>query len=122
MRRRQFLTQAGRGVVCALLPFGVSVPRPTQGRASEAARIATLTAGLERRIPDWLRASNVPGLSIVLVQGAGVAWRRSFGLKDVESKAAVESNTLFEAASMSKPVFAYVVMKLCETGVIGLDV
>ena len=28
---------------------------------------------------------------------------------------------MFEAASMSKPVFAYVVMKLCETGVLNLD-
>ncbi len=122
MRRRQFLTQAGRGVVCALLPFDVSVPRATQGRSSQPAGIGIPTAELERQIPDWLRASNVPGLSIVLVHSAGVAWRRSFGLKDVESKAAVESNTLFEAASMSKPVFAYVVMKLCESGVMGLDV
>ena len=121
MRRRQFLTQAGRGVVCALLPFDVSVLRGTQGR-SRPTGIGKLTAELERQIPEWLRASSVPGLSIVLVENAGVAWRRSFGLKDAESKTPVDNDTLFEAASMSKPPFAYVVMKLCESGVIGLDV
>ena len=33
----------------------------------------------------------------------------------------IDNDTLFEAASMSKPVFAYVVVKLCETGVMNLD-
>jgi CubicO group peptidase (beta-lactamase class C family) len=121
MRRRQFLTQAGRSIACAFLPFEVFLTRATQERSSQPT-IGRLTVELEHQIPDWLRASNVPGISIVLVQNAGVAWRRSFGVKDVESKAAVDNDTLFEAASMSKPVFAYVVMKLCESGVMGLDV
>src|SRR5262249_52601626 len=33
----------------------------------------------------------------------------------------VDDDTIFEAASMSKPVFAYAVMKLCEKGVLNLD-
>jgi CubicO group peptidase (beta-lactamase class C family) len=121
MRRRQFLTQAGRGIACAFLPFEALVARATQDRSSQAA-IGKLTADLDRQIPDWLRAASVPGLSVALIQNAGVAWRRSFGVKDAASKAPVGDDTMFEAASMSKPVFAYVVMKLCESGVMGLDV
>ena len=49
-------------------------------------------------------------------------WQRGFGIRDRESRVSVDTNTLFEAASMSKPVFAYVVLKLCEKGILGLDI
>jgi CubicO group peptidase (beta-lactamase class C family) len=42
-------------------------------------------------------------------------------VKDNDSKAPVDNDTIFEAASVSKTVFAYAVMKLCEKGTIGLD-
>jgi CubicO group peptidase (beta-lactamase class C family) len=48
-------------------------------------------------------------------------WRRGFGVKDSASKEPVDNDTIFEAASMSKPVFAYAVIKLCEKGVMNLD-
>ena len=63
----------------------------------------------------------MPGLSIVVLHDARIAWRRGFGVRDVASKVPVTNETMFEAASMSKPVFAYVVMKLCEAGVLNLD-
>ncbi len=63
----------------------------------------------------------VPGLSIVIIKDAKLAWRRAYDVKDTESKAPVDDDTVFEAASMSKPVFAYAVMKLWEKGVINLD-
>jgi CubicO group peptidase (beta-lactamase class C family) len=69
---------------------------------------------LERRIPRLLADFHVPGLSIVIIKDAKIAWRRGFGFKDVETKTPVDHNTIFEAGSMSKPVFAYAVMKLCE--------
>lgn len=63
----------------------------------------------------------MPGLSIAVIQNARVAWHRGFGVKDAASNVPVSDETMFEAASMSKPAFAYVVMKLCEAGVLGLD-
>ncbi len=63
----------------------------------------------------------VPGLSIVLIKDAKIACRKGFGVKDGASKETVDADTMFEAASMSKPVFAYAVMKLCEKGVMNLD-
>lgn len=63
----------------------------------------------------------VPGVSIAIIRNGGLAWRRGFGVRDAASKTPVDTDTIFEAASMSKPVFAYAVMKLCETGVLGLD-
>jgi CubicO group peptidase (beta-lactamase class C family) len=75
----------------------------------------------EKRIPELMAEYKVPGLSIAVIRNARVAWRRGFGVKDVTTKAPVTNDTMFEAASMSKPPFAYMVMKLCERGVLGLD-
>ena len=68
-----------------------------------------------------MQETHVPGVSIVIVDDARIAWRRSFGVKDAAANLPVDGETMFEAASMSKAVFAYVVMKLCETGLLDLD-
>jgi len=68
-----------------------------------------------------MEETRVPGISIAIVKNVKVAWRRGFGVKDRVSKTPVDEGTMFEAASMSKPVFAYAVMKLCERSVIDLD-
>jgi CubicO group peptidase (beta-lactamase class C family) len=91
------------------------------GGAHDGTTWRTLVPDLEKRIPELLEQTNVPGLSIAIVQDAKLVWRRGFGVKDNESKAPVDNDTVFEAGSMSKPVFAYAVMKLCEKGVLELD-
>jgi hypothetical protein len=64
---------------------------------------------------------HVPGASIAIIKDARIAWRKSFGVKDQMSSAPVDDDTIFEAQSMSKPVFAYRVMKLVEQGALKLD-
>lgn len=68
-----------------------------------------------------MREAAVPGVGISIIEDAKVAWQGAFGLSDRASRKPVDRDTMFEAASMSKPAFAYVVMKLCETGVMDLD-
>ena len=68
-----------------------------------------------------MKEARVPGLSIAIIRDAKLFWRRGFGAKDNASMEPVDNDTVFEAASTSKPVFAYVVMKLCEKGVMDLD-
>ena len=81
-----------------------------------------LIVDLEQRIPNTLRDNTVPGCSIALVRKGEVAWSRGFGVSDVVTTVPVDNGTIFGALSMSKPVFAYAVLKLCETGVPDLDV
>ena len=76
---------------------------------------------LETRIPRVMRETAVPGCSVVLIRDAKIYWRGGFGVRDAETRQPVDADTVFEAASASKPLFAYVVMKLAEQGVIDLD-
>ena len=68
-----------------------------------------------------MEKAKVPGLSIAIIKDAKLFWHRGFGVKDNASKEPVDNDTVFEAASTSKPVFAYAVMKLCERGIMNLD-
>lgn len=88
---------------------------------SKDARWRESIADLERRIPQMMADFKVPGLSIAVIRDASVAWRRGFGVRSRASSLPVDDDTIFEGQSMSKPVFAYRVMKLCEMGVLDLD-
>jgi CubicO group peptidase (beta-lactamase class C family) len=78
-------------------------------------------AKLRSDIPSLLKQGNVPGMSIAVIRGGRVFWQHNFGVKNQKSAQPVDDNTVFEAASLSKPVFAYAVLKLVEQGKIGLD-
>jgi CubicO group peptidase (beta-lactamase class C family) len=68
-----------------------------------------------------MTARRVPGVSIAMIRDAGIAWTGHFGVRDSTTGVPVDDATVFSAQSMSKPVFAYHVMKLCERGVLDLD-
>jgi CubicO group peptidase (beta-lactamase class C family) len=77
---------------------------------------------LEKAIPELMKKDGVPGLSVALVRGGKTTWVHGFGVKEAGTDHPVTDDTVFEAASLSKPVFAYGVLKLVEQGKLGLDV
>jgi CubicO group peptidase (beta-lactamase class C family) len=108
---------AGRGLADDAPGSGRALAHPLKVRVDRAA----LTARLESEIPRLMKAGDVPGLSIAVVRDAGVLWDRGFGVRNAETGEAVSDDTVFEAASLSKPVFAYLVLKLVESGALDLD-
>jgi CubicO group peptidase (beta-lactamase class C family) len=79
-------------------------------------------ARLQKDVPRLMKEAEVPGMAVVVLRDGKVRWAQNFGVKNAKSGAAVDDATIFEAASLSKPVFAYAVLKLMEQGKIGLDV
>ncbi len=121
--RREFLIESNRAALgFSLLPLVARAqgnhrpPELKNGTSGE-----TLIADFEKLIPKLMEDFIVPGASIAVIKNAKLFWRRGFGVKDSASKVPVDNDTVFEAASVSKTVFAYVALKLCEKGVIGLD-
>lgn len=78
-------------------------------------------ARLDSLVPAWLDSAGVPGLSMALINEKGVTSLRSYGVRERGKPAPIDSGTVFSAASLSKPVFAYLVLKLAHEGKIDLD-
>ena len=63
-----------------------------------------------------------PGASIGVVDDGALAWANGFGVRMMGTADAVTATSLFQAGSISKPVFALAVMRLVEQGTLDLDV
>jgi len=82
---------------------------------------AQIVQRIQKELPDLLRQAFVPGATLALIEGRSVVWQGAFGLRDAETGEPMTLDTVFEAASLSKPVFAYGVMKLVGRGLLDLD-
>ena len=76
---------------------------------------------LKKRIPEMMDSAGVQGLSIGIVKKGKLVWSRNFGLANAASKKPVSQTSVFEAASLSKPLFGYICMRLVEEGLLDLD-
>ena len=74
-----------------------------------------------RDLPRQMQALSVPGIAIAVVEDGRLAWSRGFGLAHAGRNTAVGEGTLWEAASLSKPMFAYAVLQLADRDVLALD-
>ena len=81
----------------------------------------TLVDRFEAGIPNLMKEATVPGLAITLIRDGHIVWSQAFGVRNRLTREPVTLDTVFEAASLSKPLLAYVALKLCEKGVLDLD-
>jgi CubicO group peptidase (beta-lactamase class C family) len=76
-------------------------------------------------LDDSIRAAMakhaVPGASLALINNQRIAYLRHYGVEDVDTGAKVSGATVFEAASLSKPVFSEMVMAFVQSGRLSLD-
>ncbi|HEX5073118.1 MAG TPA: serine hydrolase domain-containing protein [Gemmatimonadaceae bacterium] len=100
---------------------------------NDTTRISRVLAGLRPPVeiegkPNqrWTLAERmtnykVPGVSIAVIEGGRIAWARGFGVKEAGKSDPVTPTTLFQAASISKPVAATAMLRLVERGTLNLD-
>ena len=72
-------------------------------------------------LPELMDRFGVPGASIAVIKDYQIHWAKAYGTADQTTKAPVTSDTMFQAASISKPVTALAVMRLVEAGKLSLD-
>ena len=79
------------------------------------------TEYLSNYIQKAMDSIGLPGLSIAIVNDNKIAYHNTFGIKNIKTEEPVTAKTIFEGASLSKPLFAYFLMKMAEDGKLDLD-
>jgi CubicO group peptidase (beta-lactamase class C family) len=110
MTRRSWLTASG-----AMLLTACTTNRATERQGRPSAVRPPLS-----ELALWMRLASVPGVSVAIIE-PGEVTARGFGITRAGGTESVNADTVFEAASLSKPVFAYLVLRLAADGVIDLD-
>ncbi|HEX7288018.1 MAG TPA: serine hydrolase [Candidatus Angelobacter sp.] len=73
-----------------------------------------------KKLSDWMAEMHVPGVSVAVIHNGEIEWARGFGATKIGG-APVTPETLFQAASISKPVTALAVLHLVQSGKLNLD-
>ena len=72
-------------------------------------------------IADRMKHYRVPGASVAVINNGVVEWARGYGVTDAGGGTRVTADTLFQAASISKPVAVMGMLALVEQGTLKLD-
>jgi CubicO group peptidase (beta-lactamase class C family) len=72
-------------------------------------------------IQQLMTRFKVPGVSVAVIKDFKIHWAKAYGVADAETGRAVDINTPFQAASISKPVTAMAAMRLVQEGKLSLD-
>ncbi len=76
---------------------------------------------LEQLAEKQIRENALPGLAIAVVFQDKIAYAKGFGVRDVNTKAPVDADTVFQLASVSKSIGSTVVAELVGEGKITWD-
>lgn len=74
-----------------------------------------------RTVAELMEEFGVPGVSIAVIQDFKIHWAKAYGVADVETGQLVDIETMFQAASISKPVAAMGVLRAVQDGLFSLD-
>ena len=107
------------GVVAQGRPDSSGISRVIQGLRSnvQVSSRPVRTWSLIERMAQY----KTPGVSVAVISDGRIAWARGFGVKEAGTNDSVTAETLFQAASVSKPVAATATMRLVAQGKLGLD-
>ncbi len=117
--RRRFIA-GGAGLLLATLRPARAWPVQASAAGPDAGSRWRPTTDLLQRLPRLLELAEVPGLALGIVE-QGRVWQRGFGRASPAPRERVSTETVFEAVSLGKPLFAYAVLQLWEAGTLDLD-
>lgn len=83
--------------------------------------VANAVAGLDGIAEELMSSSGIPGMAVAVVHGGKTVYAKGFGVRDVLSGDPVDADTVFQLASLSKPLAATVVAQQVGAGAIRWD-
>jgi CubicO group peptidase (beta-lactamase class C family) len=125
VRSEEPMTTRIRGIdknVIAPLPITV-VPQPVppaKGVLHEAFTQATAQR-VDEYVQDYMAYYDIPGVSVGLIKDGKLVYHNHYGVENSISRQPLRKVAVFEAASITKAVFAYVMNRLAQRGDFDLD-
>jgi CubicO group peptidase (beta-lactamase class C family) len=107
-----------RGDETATLPDAFTPPPP---RALAVVDPPGNIDELRARIAAILAKEDVPGTAIALVDRDGPVWVGGVGVRNLETRAPIDGDTVFRVGSLSKSIVALGVMRLVDQGKLDID-
>ncbi|CAM2771475.1 serine hydrolase domain-containing protein [Legionella worsleiensis] len=84
------------------------------GGAKEQPSLTPVDSEKKVMLHDLMKKAYIPGISIATISDGTLSWNGALGISDMDFGDSVDESTVFEACSLSKPLFAYLVLKLIE--------
>ncbi|MGW6706173.1 serine hydrolase [Streptomyces sp. NPDC054956] len=111
MRTLRALTAAGAAALLASTGTATAAPSPPPAPKPVISdeQVEAAVRRLDRTVGDFMRSTGVPGVSVAVVHDDKVVYLKGFGLRRVGEKETVGPDTVFQIASLSKPVSSTVV-------------
>ena len=102
------------------LTASIAIIAPSAG-ISHAADVSetSLQAALSRQAPQWLQEHNVPSVAVAYIENGAIAWTAAYGQQAPGKPATAE--TVYNVASLAKPLVAETAMRLIAKGETSLD-
>src|SRR5258708_31333773 len=105
----------------ATLVLEISSAAPAQQPHVTSEQVMHAVQGVEKLAQKQIDQNALPGLAIAVVFQDKVVYAKGFGVRDVNTKARVDGDTVFQLASVSKPIGSTVVAELVGEGKISWD-
>ena len=117
--------------VAALSLAGVGIPASSVAQSRTPADYMRAIEGVQASpgdnglgaltIEELMERFNVPGVSVAVIRDFDIHWAKGYGVADVATGARVDTETVFQAASISKPVAAMAALRAIQDGLFSLD-
>jgi len=109
-------------LLCLETPLEAQISAVSAQAAIEQTQTQPGEDGLgTRTVTELMEEFGVPGVSIAVIKDFKIHWVKAYGVADVETGQLVDIETMFQAASISKPVAAMGVLRAVQDGLFKLD-
>ena len=109
-------------LLCLETPLEAQMSAVSAQAAIELAQTQPGEDGLgTSTVAELMEEFGVPGVSVAVIQDFKIHWAKAYGVADVETGQLVDIETMFQAASISKPVAAMGVLRAVQDGLFSLD-
>jgi CubicO group peptidase (beta-lactamase class C family) len=112
-------------VVAVIVVMGWASTMPAAGQEKSRSTARTVAAKKDGRAEidahaaGWLKVSDVPSVAVAYIEDRRVSWTAVYG--EQSPGVAATGKTLYNVASLTKPVTAETVLRLASTGKLSLD-